>query len=168
MCDYLSMLGFKLICVSKMGLWTLWRFLGCNVFQPHGGSCLYCVSRWRHQMETFSALLAFCGGIHRSPVTSPYKGQWRGDLMFSLIRAWINGWVNDREACDLRRHRTHYDATVMRFCYFSPYPLELRSKDVDQPAATKSSQIIPGITVVPRQCLIQLSCCYQFGILQWK
>ena len=36
-----------------------------------------------------------------------------GDLMFSLICAWINGWVNTHEAGDLRRHRTHYDVTVM-------------------------------------------------------
>ena len=32
--------------------------------------------------------------------------------MFSLIWAWINGWVNNREAGDLRRHRGHYDAIV--------------------------------------------------------
>ena len=65
---------------------------------------------WRHQMETFSALLA---RIHRSPVSSPHKGQWRGALMFSLICAWINDWVNNREAGDLRRHCAHYDAIVM-------------------------------------------------------
>ena len=33
--------------------------------------------------------------------------------MFSLICAWINGWVNNGEAGDFRRHRTHYDVTVM-------------------------------------------------------
>ena len=33
--------------------------------------------------------------------------------MFSLICAWINGWVNNREAGDLRRYRDHYDVTVM-------------------------------------------------------
>ena len=33
--------------------------------------------------------------------------------MFSLICAWINGWVNNREAGDLRRHRGHYDVNVM-------------------------------------------------------
>ena len=48
-------------------------------------------------------------GIHRSPVNSPHKGQWRGALMFSLICVWINGWVNNREAGDLRRYRAHYD-----------------------------------------------------------
>ena len=33
--------------------------------------------------------------------------------MFSLICVWINGWVNKREAGDLKRHRGHYDVTVM-------------------------------------------------------
>ena len=37
-----------------------------------------------------------------------------GALVFSLICAWIIGWVNNREAGDLRRHRTDYDVTVMR------------------------------------------------------
>ena len=32
---------------------------------------------------------------------------------FLLISAWINGWVNNREAGDLRRHRAHYDGIVM-------------------------------------------------------
>ena len=31
--------------------------------------------------------------------------------MDSLICAWINGWVNNRDAGDLRRHRNHYDVT---------------------------------------------------------
>ena len=46
---------------------------------------------------------------------SPHKGQWRGALMFSLICAWINDWVNNREACNLRRHGAHYDVFVMIF-----------------------------------------------------
>ena len=33
--------------------------------------------------------------------------------MFSLTYAWINGWVNNREAGDLRRYIAHYDVTVM-------------------------------------------------------
>ena len=47
------------------------------------------------------------------PVNSPHKGQGRGALMFSLICAWINDWVNNREAGDLRRHRNHYDVNVI-------------------------------------------------------
>ena len=70
-------------------------------------------------METFSALLAICAGNHRSPVNSPNKGQWRGALMFSLICAWINGWINNREAGDLRRYCAHYDVTVMIIYVFN-------------------------------------------------
>ena len=55
----------------------------------------------------------FVRGIHRYPVNSPHKGQWRGALMFSLNCVWINGWVNNREASDLRRNRAHYEITVM-------------------------------------------------------
>ena len=58
-------------------------------------------------------------GIHRSPVNSPHKGQWPGALLLSLICSWINGWVNNREAGDLRRHRAHYDVTVMIYSWFS-------------------------------------------------
>ena len=42
-----------------------------------------------------------------------HLGQWRGALMFSLICAWIKGWVKGREAGDLRRHCSHYDIIVM-------------------------------------------------------
>ena len=51
----------------------------------------------------------------RSPVNSPHKGQWRGALMFSFICVWINGWVNNREAGNLRCYRAHYDVNVMYF-----------------------------------------------------
>ena len=39
--------------------------------------------------------------------------------MFSLICARTNRWVNNGEAGDLRRHRTHYDVIVMRICKYS-------------------------------------------------
>ena len=61
----------------------------------------------------FSRYWPFVCGIHRSKVSSPYKGQWRGALMFSLICVWINDWVNNRDAGDLRRWHAHYDVTVM-------------------------------------------------------
>ena len=67
------------------------------------------VIKWKH----FPRYWPFVWGIHRFPVNSPHKGQWRGALMFSLICAWINGWVNNREAGDLRRLRAHYDVMVM-------------------------------------------------------
>ena len=72
------------------------------------------VIQWKH----FPRYWPFVRGIHRFPVNSPHKGQWRRALMFSLICAWMNGWVNNREAGDLRRHRAHYDVTVMRCFVF--------------------------------------------------
>ena len=47
----------------------------------------------RHQMETFSVLLALCEGNHRWPVDSPDRGQWRAALVFSIICAWISGGI---------------------------------------------------------------------------
>ena len=67
------------------------------------------VIKWKH----FPCYWPFVRGIHRSPVNSPHKGQWRWALMFTLICAWINGWVNNREVGDLRCHRAHYDVIVM-------------------------------------------------------
>ena len=63
-------------------------------------------------METFSALLAFCGG--NSAVTGELPSQRPETRSFDVFfGAWINGWVNNREAGDLRRHIAHYDVTVM-------------------------------------------------------
>ena len=42
--------------------------------------------------------------------------------MFSLSCVWINGWVNNREAGDLRRCHAHYDVIVLFFPV--PQPLE--------------------------------------------
>ena len=67
------------------------------------------VIKWKH----FPRYWPFVRGIHRSPVNSPHKGQWRGALMFTLICARINSRVNNREAGDLRRYSTHYDVIVM-------------------------------------------------------
>ena len=50
---------------------------------------------------------------HRSPMNSLHKDQWRGALIFSFNCAWINGWVNSRQAGDSKGHRAHYDVTVM-------------------------------------------------------
>ena len=67
------------------------------------------------KLKHFPRYWPYVLGIHRSPVNSPHKGQWRGALMFSLIYTRINGWVNDGEAGDLRRHRAHYGVTVLSY-----------------------------------------------------
>ena len=85
------------------------------------------VIKWKH----FPRYWPFVRGIHRSPVNSPHKGQWRGALIFSLICAWINSWVNKREAGDLRRYHAHYDVSVMIFmshCRISGFLPSLRQR----------------------------------------
>ena len=76
------------------------------------------VIKWKH----FPRNWPFVRGIHRSPVKSPHKGQWCGALMFSLICVWINDWVNNHEAGDLRRYCAHSDVIVM--CTVSPRKCE--------------------------------------------
>ena len=73
------------------------------------------IVHWSHMMKWkhFPRYWPFVRGIHWSPVYFPHKGQWRGALVFSLICVWINGWVNNGDVGDLRRHHTHYDVTVM-------------------------------------------------------
>ena len=75
------------------------------------------VIKWNH----FPRYWPFVQGINRSPVNSPHKGQWHGALTFSLICTRINGWVNNGEAGDLRRHCVHYDVTAMWWAVISSY-----------------------------------------------
>ena len=82
---------------------------GAQRLETHAGLSYDDVIKWKHFPRNWS----FVRGIHRSPVNSPHKGQWRGALMFSLICGLINDWVNNREAGDLRRYRAHYDVIVM-------------------------------------------------------
>ena len=84
-------------------------------FTNSGTQCL-CANVWHDDVikwKHFPCYWPFVRVIHRSPVNSPHKGQWRGALMFSLIFDWINSWVNNGEAGDLRRHRAHYDVIIM-------------------------------------------------------
>ena len=70
------------------------------------------VSRWRHQMETFSALLAICAG--NSPVPGEFLAQWpvtrSFDVFFDLRlykrlskQSW--DWWFEMPSCPLWRHR---------------------------------------------------------------
>ena len=50
-------------------------------------------------------------------VTGQFPTQRPGTRSFDVfffICAWMDGWVNNREAGDFRPHRTHYDVTVMK------------------------------------------------------
>ena len=111
-----------------------WRHMGVMVYQitgtandsstelgssgPQPKITMYQSSHcWHHddviKCKHFPRCWLFVREIHRSPVNSPYKGQWRAAMMFSLICAWMNDWVNNREAGHLRRNHAQYDITVM-------------------------------------------------------
>ena len=76
---------------------------------------------WRHQTETFSALLPICAG--NSPVTGEFPTQRQVTRSFEVFfdLHWINGRVNNREAGDLRRDRPHHDVTVMPYFQLNPW-----------------------------------------------
>ena len=80
------------------------RFEELKLYSSHDD-----VIKWKH----FPRNWPFVRWIHRSRWIPQHKGQWRGALMFSLICVWINGWINTREAGDLRRYRGHYDVIIM-------------------------------------------------------
>ena len=65
------------------------------------------------KLNHFPRYWPFVREIHRPPVNPPQKGQCRGALTFFLICVWINAWINNREAGDLRRHCAHYDVIAM-------------------------------------------------------
>ena len=85
------------------------------------------VIKWKH----FPRYWRFVREIHRSPVNFPHKGQWRGALMFSVICAWMNGWVNTREAGDLRRHRAHYELWRHNNGFIGMVVLNLERLDIE-------------------------------------
>ena len=86
-----------------------WPVAGLWSYSMSEGKSHIDVIKWKQ----FPRYWPYMRGIQRSPVNSTHKGQWRGALMFSLICVWINGWVNNCEAGDLRRYLAHYDVTVI-------------------------------------------------------
>ena len=91
------------------GIGAIVRLPQCQWSKPDGyGKNSQCITTTKHsKAKTVCIFLGiYCSfymmtssngnifhvrGIHRSPVNSLHKGQWRGALMFSLTCAWING-----------------------------------------------------------------------------
>ena len=81
-------------------------------------------SWWRHQMETFPALLALCAGNSPVPVNSPHKRPvtWSFDVFFDLClnkrlskQPW--GWWFETLAWSLWRHRNVVTKRLRRSCW---------------------------------------------------
>ena len=113
---------------------------------------------------------ALCAGNSPAPLNSPHKGQWRGALMFSLICVWINGWVNNIKAGDLRHNCGHYDVDVMR----EKWKIEMFNKRL------KALIKWPRLNTLGRTLLNTLShlssnawmllqmCLYHDDVIKWK
>ena len=95
--DLLSPLGWGMMSLSPQ--WLLWD---------------YCLPKtwWRHQMETFSTLLALCAGnstVNEFPAQRPVTRSF--DVFFDLH---LNKRLSKQwEAGDLGRYCAHYDVIVM-------------------------------------------------------
>ena len=119
-----------------------------GIYQPHDWTHDD-VIKWIH----FLRYWPFAQGIHRSPVNSPHKGQWRAALMFSLISAWINGWVNNREASDIRRPLGHYDVCVKPRSHCADHSLPMFPIIADRPDLSWSWQNHQIVALAPDLCL---------------
>ena len=89
----------------------MWMLIGVNYRRT-------CYSWWLHQIETVSALLALCHRwIPRLKASDAYL--W----CFLWSAPWINGWVQNRNADDFRRHRSHHEGIVMARICLIPSPI---------------------------------------------
>ena len=101
--------------------WTQWHEISPrSVSAPTWMGYLFQIWRWglnfswwRHQLDTFPALLTLCAGI--SPITGEFPSQRPLTRSFdAFIDLRLNKrFRNNREAGDLRRHRAHYDVNAM-------------------------------------------------------
>ena len=103
--------------ITTISVTLQWRHMSVKAYQTTGNSIVIMMTSSNGKIFRVTGHLCgeFTGNI---PGEFPDKGQWRGALMFSLICVWINDWVNNREAGDLRRYRGHYDVYVMFSNFF--------------------------------------------------
>ena len=75
---------------------------------------IYICTWWRHQMETFSALLAICAG--NSPVPSDLSAQRPATRRFDVFLSSASELTFEKTIARLvRRYRAHYDVIVMKW-----------------------------------------------------
>ena len=95
---------------DNFGIHDDFQFLGSQLR-------IYHIAWWWHQMETFSTLQTLCEG--NPPGTDGFPWQRpvtrNSDTFFDVRCVWTNGWVNNRDAGDLKGHRAHFDITVMAY-----------------------------------------------------
>ena len=123
--NYLSMLRLKLSRVSQMNPRYYYAhslsFADLGIYRHRSGSlywwlgqmvnCMMTPStiKWKH----FPRYWSFVRGIHRLSVDSLTKASDVDLWCFLWSAPETNGWANNGDAGDLRRHRAHYDVTVL-------------------------------------------------------
>ena len=89
-----------------------WVFFKYSQQTTDTNSSIHAIMMTSSNGNIFRVIGPLCGeftGRRRLPRKRPVTRSF--DVF--LISAWINGWVNNREAGDLRHHRAHYDVIVM-------------------------------------------------------
>ena len=126
------------------------------------------VIKWKH----FPRHWPLVRELPRSPVNSPHKGQWRGAFKYSLLCAWIKGWVNNGEAGDLRRYHTYYGVTVMVFILKRSKHLIITGitvfSNLFRVTANKNNNAVHNWSFVRGVNTLQLSCHVQWYNLIWS
>ena len=89
------------------------KYITCKY--PYGFVVLLFSSWWRHQMETFSTLLAICAGNSPVPVELPARrsGSRSFDIFFDLrpnkqLNKQLWGWWFETPSWSLWRHRIFF------------------------------------------------------------
>ena len=117
-------------------------FFCCQQLLTYQGCGIYTVRFWNATctMPRFTGMMTSSNGnIFR--VTGPLCGKFTGHWWIPRIKAsdaelwcfpwsapWIKGWVNNREASDLRRQSAHYDIIVMDLGFHVLLEIFIRKK----------------------------------------
>ena len=118
---------FLSITQAIVWLWQRWFIYLFIYFFFGGGGSNHSTTQ---QSEQSAYMMTSSNGNVADPLCGKFIGHWWIPLTkasdaqlwcFLWSAPWINGWVNNREAGDLIRHRAHYDVIVMisRMYYIS-------------------------------------------------
>ena len=122
------------------------------------------VIKWKH----FPRYWPFVRGIRRHTGEFPSQRPVTRNLGVCLICAWINHWVNNREAGDLRRHRAHFDVIVKEWVlqtsisYRTSLDYQLQTQSgtgIDMSYYVISTQVLwkPSLTHLPLDKMAAIS-----------
>ena len=73
------------------------------------------------KLKHFPRYWPFVQGIHQSPVNSHQHAQRPVTRSFDVFFDLPHGWVNSRQAGDLRCHFAHYDVIVMILSHYAQF-----------------------------------------------